>query len=195
MNAPYTIECGVQWRRRGLGGRRILRTAQEPAPAAHLTKRIPRLARLMALALRLEKLLASGVVKDFRTLARLGHVSPARISQIIGLLHLAPDIQEALLLRNGPERGRDRLSLRKVLPLTRVWEWHKQRRLWRDLSKPQAGLVATRRQGAGRIPPPVKQINGVRIIFSGYRGGLETSRTVVNSPENPGKTRVRRTAS
>jgi hypothetical protein len=37
----------------------------------------------MALALRLEKLLATGVVKDFRTLARLGHVSPARISQIV----------------------------------------------------------------------------------------------------------------
>jgi hypothetical protein len=45
----------------------------------------------MALALRLEKLLATGVVKDFRTLASLGHVSPARISQILSLLHLAPD--------------------------------------------------------------------------------------------------------
>ena len=43
----------------------------------------------MALALRLEQLLATGVVKDFRTLARLGHVSPARISQIMSLLHLA----------------------------------------------------------------------------------------------------------
>jgi hypothetical protein len=58
----------------------------------------------MALALRLEKLLATGVVKDFRTLARLGHVSPARISQIMSLLHLAPDIQEALLFRRSVAR-------------------------------------------------------------------------------------------
>ena len=67
------------------------------------------------------------MVKDFRTLARLGHVSPARISQIVSLLHLAPDIQEALLFRPGPERGRDCLSLRHVLPLTKVLDWHQQR--------------------------------------------------------------------
>jgi hypothetical protein len=51
------------------------------------------------------------VVKDFRTLARLGHVSPARISQIVSLLHLAPNIQEALLFRSRPEGGQDCLGL------------------------------------------------------------------------------------
>jgi hypothetical protein len=121
----------------------------------------------MALALRLEKLLATGLVKDFRTLARLGHVSPARVSQIMSLLHLAPDIQETLLFRNSPERGRDRLSLGKVLPLTKVWDWHKQRRLWRDLANPQADLVATRRRGASRTPPLVKQINECSYHFFG----------------------------
>ena len=60
--------------------------------------------------------MATGAVKDFRTLARLGHVSPARISQIVSLLHLAPDIREALLFRTGPERGRDCLGLRHLLP-------------------------------------------------------------------------------
>ena len=88
----------------------------------------------MALALRFEKLFATGAVKDFRTLARLGHVSPARISQIVSLLHLAPDIQEALLFRRRPERGRDSLDLGKVLPLTKVWDWQKQRRMWRNLA-------------------------------------------------------------
>jgi hypothetical protein len=92
----------------------------------------------MALALRLEKLLATGAVKDFRTLARLGHASPARISQIVSLLHLAPDIQEALLFRTGPERGRDCLGLRHLLPLTKVLDWHQQRRLWRRFVWPRA---------------------------------------------------------
>jgi hypothetical protein len=135
MNTAYTIECTVQFCRQGPGGRGALRTGQQLAlPRAQLSERIPRLARLKALALRFEKLIATGVVKDFRTLARLGHVSSARVSQILSLLHLAPDIQEALLFRRRPERDRDNLGLRNVLPLTKVWDWQKQRRLWRSLA-------------------------------------------------------------
>jgi hypothetical protein len=135
MGTAYTIECTVQLCRKGPGGRGALRAGHRPAlrPAPR-TKRLPRLARLMALALRFEKLIATGVVKDFRTLARLGHVSSARVSQILSLLHLAPDIQAALLFRRRPERGRDSLDLRNVLPLTKVWDWHKQRRMWRSLA-------------------------------------------------------------
>ena len=135
MATAYTIECTVQLCRKGPGGRGALRAGHRPAlrPAPR-TERLPRLARLMALALRFEKLIATGVVKDFRTLARLGHVSSARVSQILSLLHLAPDIQEALLFRHRPERGRDSLGLRKVLPLTKICDWHKQRRLWRGLA-------------------------------------------------------------
>jgi hypothetical protein len=48
---------------------------------------------------------------------------------------LAPDIQEAILFRSRPERGRDRLDMRKVLPLTKVVDWGQQRRLWRRLSE------------------------------------------------------------
>jgi len=52
----------------------------------------------MALALRLEQLVRSGAVKDYATLAELGGVSRARISQIMNLIHLAPGIQEALFI-------------------------------------------------------------------------------------------------
>ena len=142
MTTPYTIECMVRFGRQGQGG--ALRSMHPPS--VPLAGRIPRLARLMALALRLDKLLAAGVVKDFRTLAHLGHVSPARISQIMSLLHLAPDIQEALLFRTRPERGRDSLGLRQVLPLTKVWDWHKQRRLWRGLSGQRLDVAATERK-------------------------------------------------
>jgi hypothetical protein len=45
----------------------------------------------MALALRLEELVRSGAVANYATLAALGRVSRARISQILNLVLLAPD--------------------------------------------------------------------------------------------------------
>jgi hypothetical protein len=42
-------------------------------------------------------LIQQGVVKDYADLARLGQVSRARITQIMNLLNLAPDIQEPIL--------------------------------------------------------------------------------------------------
>ena len=135
MSVPYTIACTVHFCRQGKGGHSEARVGLKPALPLQVSGRIPRLARLMALALRFDKLLDEGLVKNFRTLARLGHVSQARISQIVSLLHLAPDIQEAILFRSRPQRGRDCLDLRKVLPLTKVADWHKQRRWWRQLSE------------------------------------------------------------
>jgi len=53
----------------------------------------------------------------------------------VSLLQLSPDIQEAIVFRSGTERGRDRLDVRTVLPLTKVVDWQEQRRLWRRLSE------------------------------------------------------------
>lgn len=49
--------------------------------------KIPRVAKLMALVIRFERLVRDGVVADYAELARLGHVTRARMSQIIALLH------------------------------------------------------------------------------------------------------------
>lgn len=54
--------------------------------------RVPRVAKLMALAIRFQGFLNEGAVEDYAELARLAHVSRARISQIMNLLLLAPDI-------------------------------------------------------------------------------------------------------
>jgi hypothetical protein len=75
------------------------------------------------LAHRFERLLQAGAVKDYATLARLGHVSRARICQIVSLLQLAPDIQEEILFLGCPERGRGPLHLRQVRPLAAVPKW------------------------------------------------------------------------
>src|SRR2546427_9262608 len=52
--------------------------------------RVPRVSRLMALAMRFDELIGSGQVTGYAELARLGHVSRARLSQIASLLGLAP---------------------------------------------------------------------------------------------------------
>ena len=94
---------------------------------------MPRVAKLLALAHRLEGLLRGGVVKDYAALGRLGHVSRARISQIMSLLYLAPDLQEQLLFLRPTTRGRDRLQLRHLLPVAATADWKRQRRQWQAL--------------------------------------------------------------
>jgi hypothetical protein len=94
---------------------------------------VPRVARLVALALRLEQLVQSGAVADYAALAALGHVSRARITQILNLRLLAPDIQETLLFLPCTEQGRDPIRLRHLQPLAAILDWQQQRRRWGEL--------------------------------------------------------------
>src|SRR5262249_42036894 len=98
---------------RGRKGSRQLRPAQTDANQGQARRaepgRIPRVTRLMALALKFEKLLRDKVVVDLAALARLGQVSRARISQIMNLTCLATDIQENILFLPRTFRGHDAL--------------------------------------------------------------------------------------
>ena len=79
-----------------------------PVFGSHPTPEPPgraRIARLLALAHKLDGLVQAGTVRDYAELARLGHVSKTRVSQIMILLHLAPDIQEYVLFLSGDEAG------------------------------------------------------------------------------------------
>ena len=133
MTILFTRDWDVRFRRRGHGASKELHTNQEPAEAGPQPVRLSRVARLMALALRFEMLLRTGVVANCAELARLGHVSRARISQILNLLHLAPDLQEELLLLTRPGRGRDPIHLARLQPIAAQFDWGRQRRLWREL--------------------------------------------------------------
>ena len=57
----------------------------------------------------------------------------ARVSQILNLLYLAPDIQEALLFLPPTRRGRDAILLADLMPIAALFDWRKQRRLWNQL--------------------------------------------------------------
>ena len=117
--------------------------AGEPSPNPAASARIPRIARLMALARHVDELVRSGTVASYAAAARLGRVSRARLSQIIGLLNLAPDLQEQLLFLEHPARGRPTPVLRRVLTVAAALDWDEQRRRWRRLRRAagqQAGV-------------------------------------------------------
>src|SRR5947208_16036408 len=132
MNEPRTVQCVVHFEREARGRKRIEPGAEQPTVALP-PGRVPRVARFMALALRLEQQLRQGVLRDCAEVARLGHVTPARVSQILSLVNLAPDIQGAILFLPRTQRGRDPVSLSEVMLIAMDLDWKRQRRAWRRL--------------------------------------------------------------
>jgi hypothetical protein len=90
-----TIKKKIHFSRGTAGRRRI--TAQPPAIDTVPDERIPRISKLMALAIHFDGMIREGKVKDMSELARLSHVTQPRMTQIMNLLYLATDIQEELL--------------------------------------------------------------------------------------------------
>ncbi len=137
MSTPRIIECPLPLQRRH-------RPKDNPAPAPEraparpepsLPGRVPRIARLLALALRFEQLLRAGTVRDYVALATLGHVSRARITQIMNLLLLSPQIQEQILFLPRVQSGRDPIPLSQLQPLAATLDWPRQRRMWHQLQR------------------------------------------------------------
>jgi hypothetical protein len=85
-------------------------------------------------AIRFDDLIRSGEVTGYAELARLGHVSRARLSQITSLLSLAPDLQEKVLFLPRTLKGRDPIQLRHLLSISAVSDWCRQRVRWKALS-------------------------------------------------------------
>ena len=112
---------------------RTRRAHRKPAALPEIVERVPRITRLLALALKFEQLIESGEVSNYTVLGQLGQVSRSRITQMTGLLNLAPDIQEEILFLR-PEQARQlRISEPSVRKLTATLLWHKQREQWRRL--------------------------------------------------------------
>jgi hypothetical protein len=94
--------------------------------------KVPRISRLMALAIKFQGLIRDGIVADYADLARLGFVSRSRMTQIMSLLSLAPDIQEEIL--DVPADSS--VSEHAVRPICGILDWEEQRVLWRRLYHP-----------------------------------------------------------
>ena len=131
MTAPLTVDCELHVRRHRKGR---VELAEGPAPPPLPVGRVPRVSRLLALAHRFEALLAAGEAADYATLARRGRVTRARLSQLMNLLLLAPDVQEEVLFLPRVPRGRDPVQLRHLQPVALEPCWREQRRMWRRLA-------------------------------------------------------------
>jgi hypothetical protein len=143
MSPPLVLEGTLTLGRRGRTDRRQ-DFDDGPASAASIASaRVPRIARLLALAWHIDGLVRAGTLASYAAAARLGHVSQARLSQIMSLLNLAPDLQEQVLFLQRPRRGRDLLTVRQVLSVSAVLDWSEQRRRWRRLRRvPKDGAPA-----------------------------------------------------
>jgi len=113
--------------KQGRGTRKVMEAGEEPESPPHSA--VPRISRLMALAIRMQDLVDRDEVADYAELARLAHVSRARISQIMNLTLLAPDIQEAILFLPSTDGPRGSVCERTLHRICAVPDWRKQRRI------------------------------------------------------------------
>lgn len=88
--------------------------------------RLPRVTKLLALAIHFDELIRTGAVTSQAELARLGQVSRPRLTQIMNLLHLAPDIQDEILHHPKITSGRDCITERELRVIASTPSWLKQ---------------------------------------------------------------------
>ncbi len=96
--------------------------------------RVPGVARLLALAHRIDSMVRDGEIADYADAARRLNLTRARVTQIANLLLLAPKIQEAILSLPPITEGRDPITERQLRPITAEPDWNKQLSMWRQIN-------------------------------------------------------------
>ena len=84
------------------------------------------------LTIRFEGLLRAGTIRDYAELARRGRLTRARMTQIMKLLDLAPDIQEQILFLPNL-KGLNERNLRLIV---KTIDWNEQRRMFQKFTDP-----------------------------------------------------------
>ncbi|MCF7960464.1 MAG: hypothetical protein K9M08_06940 [Pirellula sp.] len=131
MNKPVSVDFHFTVQQRGRGAKkRMVEGARQLDESKPAIERIPRISRYMALAIHFEDLIRQGVVTDYADLARLGHVTRARVTQIMNLRLLAPEIQEELLFSTFGCSPTSETRLKAIQKLCACPDWRKQRIAW-----------------------------------------------------------------
>jgi len=142
MNETLKVTRKFHVARRHHGHKQLRHGSAPDVPAG----RVPRIARLMALAIRCDRLIRDGVIANQSELADFGRIITARMTQIMSLLILAPDIQEWILFLPRIEHGRDVVKETDIRQIASTLDWCKQRRMWAKLrhaasSRPEGALT------------------------------------------------------
>lgn len=100
-------------------------------------RRPARVARRLALAHRIAADIEAGRYKDYADVARRHGLTRARLTQLMNLLLLAPDIQEEVLALEFPV-GREPVTERTLRRVLASLCWEDQRAAWGEV-RPEAG--------------------------------------------------------
>lgn len=113
--------------------------------------RVARVSRLMALAIKFQRLVEEGAVRKYAEVATLGHVTRSR--QILILANLAPSIQEALLFLPRTVRGPDCATETRMRHIAGTIDWETQRKLFRSSRSPADAVPLPSRSGCSAGQP------------------------------------------
>jgi hypothetical protein len=102
--------------------------AQVAAPG-----RLPRVTQVLALAIYFDDMIQQGEAKDYADLARVAGLCRERISQLMRLTYLAPDIQVELLYLPPTATGRYPVSETSMRQIANLLSWADQREQWEQL--------------------------------------------------------------
>lgn len=97
--------------------------------------RLPQITRVVALAIHLDNLIRQGDAKDYADIGRLSCLCRERVSQMMRLNYLAPDIQVELLYLPPTPTGRYPVSETAVRKIANLLPWADQRRAWTALKQ------------------------------------------------------------
>ena len=105
-----------------------------PSDAPHSGNGVlPRITQVMALAIQFQDMIQRGEARDYADLARLGCLTRERMSQIMELVWLGPDIQQEIL--EFPPSGAARFPISEVAvrKIASRLSWNEQRDAWQLL--------------------------------------------------------------
>jgi hypothetical protein len=97
--------------------------------------RLPRITQVLALAIYLEQMIMDEEAKDYADVARLAGLCRERISQVMRLLCLAPNIQVELLYLPATPTGQFPISETAIRKIASELLWDEQRRQWAELKR------------------------------------------------------------
>jgi hypothetical protein len=109
------------------------RARLEAHPARAPGGRLPRVTQVMALAIQFQEMVRTGEVRDYADLARLAGLTRERISQVMKLAWLAPDIQMEILYLPTVHGDRFPVSEVAARKTATILSWVEQRAEWAKL--------------------------------------------------------------
>jgi hypothetical protein len=120
------ILTGTLFRRRSS---RVTLSETPPPPKPEPVRRPTTVARMLALAHHLQSAIDRGLAADRAAVARKLGLTRARVTQLLDLVLLAPDLQQAALALEAVD-GAEPMSERAPRAVAHAGSWVEQREVW-----------------------------------------------------------------